>query len=76
MTIDDKLAFARFQSAMDNDDDYTFDDICNRYVNETKENKELINLTFIAICGYGLDTLLFNKDKSFMFNKQASEQKG
>ena len=76
MKIDDKLAFARFQSAMDNDDDYTFDSICRRYVNETKENKELINLTFIAICGYGLDTLLFNKDKSFMFNKQASEQRG
>ena len=76
MAIDDKLAFARFQSAMDNDDDYTFDSICRRYVNETKENKELINLTFIAICGYGLDTLLFNKDKSFMFNEQADTQKG
>ena len=76
MKIDDKLAFDRFQSAMDNDDDYTFDDICNRYVNETKQNKELINLTFISICGYSLETLLFNKDKSFMFNQQASEQKG
>ena len=42
MKIDDKLAFARFQSAMENDDDYTFDSICRRYVNETKENKELI----------------------------------
>ena len=71
MKINDKLAFARFQASMNNDDDYTFDSICRRYVNETKENKELINLTFISICGYSLETLLFNKDKSFMFNQQA-----
>ena len=53
---------------INNDDDYSFDDICNRYVNETKQNKELIDLTFISICGYSLETLLFNKDKSFMFD--------
>ena len=76
MKVNDKLAFARLKASIDNDDDYSFDDICNRYVNETKQNKELIDLTFISICGYSLKTLLFNKDKSFMFNKQASEQKG
>ena len=74
MKVNDELAFARLRASIDSDDDYSFDDICNRYVKETKKNKELIDLTFISICGYSLETLLFNKDKSFMFNQQASEQ--
>ena len=73
MIVNNELAFARLKASIDSDDNYSFDVICNRYVNETKQNKELINLTFISICGYSLETLLFNKDKSFMFNKQASD---
>ena len=74
MKVNDELAFARLKASINNDDDYSFDDICNRYVRETKQNKELIDLTFISICGYSLETLLFDKDKRFMFSKQASEQ--
>ena len=75
MKINHELAFERFQASIDNDDDYTFDHICRRYVDESKENKELIDLTFISICGYSLETLLFNKDKSFMFEKEAQANK-
>ena len=75
MKINHELAFERFQASMDNDDDYTFDHICRRYVDESKENKELIDLTLISICGYSLETLLFNKDKSFMFEKEAQANK-
>ena len=39
MKINDELAFARLRASIDNDDDYSFDDICNRYVKETKKIK-------------------------------------
>ena len=37
MKVNDELAFARLKASIDNDDDYSFDDICNKYENETKQ---------------------------------------
>jgi len=71
--MNDRLAYARFRASIDSDEDYSFDFICRKYVNETKENKELIDLTLISICGYSLETLLYNKDKNFMYEKEAKE---
>ena len=87
MTIDDKLAFARFQSAIDNDDDYTFDSICRRYVNETKKNKELIKFVINHLKTFKAYPLEFEyKNKVYNYKtiikiinnrkQQASEQKG
>ena len=66
MKINDELAFARLKASIDNDDDYSFDDICNKYVNE----KLLPDKFKVQICE---DDWEFY---DFPLNQQASEQKG
>ena len=71
--MNDWLAYARFRASIDTDEDYTFDNLCIWYKNQSKENKKIIDFTFIYACGYSLETLLYNKDKNFMYEKEAKE---